>query len=70
MYRKCVAAQVRCGCGSGGGVDGVWRQMYLNLRHVWEERARVGFTCSSIHLAVGVFGFMGAVERVASRIYL
>jgi hypothetical protein len=23
MYRKCVVAQVRYGCDSGGGVDGV-----------------------------------------------
>jgi hypothetical protein len=40
-----------------------------NVRHVWESERRRVFTCSSIHLAVGVFGFMGAVERVASRIY-
>jgi hypothetical protein len=35
-----------------------------------EESTGWDFACSSIHLAVGVFESMGAVERVASRIYV
>ncbi len=59
-------AVVRC---SGICVASCVEISVYNVRHVWESEHGSDFTCSSIHLTVGVFGFMGAVERVASRIY-